>query len=80
MCIFLTVSPYLSNNLIPDYLQSQFNSLRSIIESGILTIRNRLGGHGQGHTPTQVDDKMTRYALNLTGANIIFLVELSGIK
>jgi hypothetical protein len=69
-----------SNNLVPNYLQSQFTALRSILESGIPTIRNRQGGHGQGQTPIQVDGEMTRYALNLTGSNIIFIVELSGIK
>lgn len=67
-------------NLIPSFTQNQFTSLQSLLESGIPTIRNRLGGHGQGPTPQKVDDEMTRYALNLTGANIIFLIEQSGIK
>ena len=34
--------------LIPDYLQSQFGALRSVLESGVPTIRNRAGGHGAG--------------------------------
>ncbi|MDP8226866.1 MAG: hypothetical protein P9L89_04405 [Candidatus Celaenobacter polaris] len=70
----------LQNNLIPNFTQNQFTSLRSLLESGIPTIRNKLGGHGQGQTPQKVDDEMTRYALNLTGSNIIFLIEQSGIK
>jgi hypothetical protein len=69
----------LQNNLVPSYMQNQFTSLRSMLESGIPTIRNKLGGHGQGQTPQKVDDEMTRYALNLTGANIIFLIEQSHI-
>ena len=69
-----------ANNLIPAYMQSQFNSLQNLIESGIPTIRNKVGGHGQGQTAINADDELTRYAMNLTGANIIFLVEQSGIK
>lgn len=65
------------NELIPTFTQNQFTSLRSLFESGILAIRNRLGGHGQGQVPQNVDDEMTRYALNLTAANIIFLIEQS---
>ena len=67
------------NNLIPTFTQNQFTSLQNLLESGIPTIRNKLGGHGQGQTPQKVDDEMTRYGLNLTGANIIFLVEQSGL-
>ncbi|SFS88612.1 STM4504/CBY_0614 family protein [Sphingobacterium wenxiniae] len=65
------------NGLIPTFTQNQFTSLRSLLESGIPTLRNNLGGHGQGKIPQKVDDEMTRYALNLTGTNIIFLVEQS---
>jgi AbiJ N-terminal domain 4 len=68
------------NNLIPLFSQSQFASLRSLLESGIPTIRNRLGGHGQGQVPQKVNDEITRYGLNLTGTNIIFLIEQSEIK
>jgi hypothetical protein len=67
------------NGLVPLFTQNQFTSLQNLLESGIPTIRNKLGGHGQGAVPQKVDDEMTRYALNLTGTNIIFLVEQSGI-
>ena len=67
------------NGLIPSFTQNQFTSLRSLLESGIPTIRNKLGGHGQGQIPQKVDDQMTRYALNLTGSNMIFLIEQSEI-
>ena len=68
------------NGLVPSFTQNQFTSLQSLLESGIPTIRNKLGGHGQGQVPQKVDDEMTRYGLNLTGTNIIFLIEQSGIK
>jgi hypothetical protein len=61
--------------LIPAYLQSQFSSLRSILESGVPTVRNKLGGHGQGSETTTVSPEMARYALNLTASNIVFLIE-----
>lgn len=65
--------------LVPSFTQNQFTSLKSLLESGIPTIRNKLGGHGQGQIPQEVDDTMTRYGLNLTGTNIIFLIEQSNI-
>ena len=68
------------NGLVPTFTQNQFTSLQNLLESGIPTIRNKLGGHGQGQIPQKVDDEMTRYGLNLTGTNIIFLVEQSEIK
>jgi hypothetical protein len=67
------------NGLVPSFTQGQFTSLTSLIESGVPTIRNKLGGHGQGQVPQSVDDGITRYALNLTGSNIIFLIEQSGL-
>lgn len=67
------------NGLVPSFTQNQFTSLLNLLESGIPTIRNKLGGHGQGHIPQKVDDEMTRYGLNLTGSNIIFLIEQSDI-
>lgn len=63
-----------SKNLIPSFLQSQFNSLRSLIESGIPTIRNRTSGHGQGINKIEVEDYIAGYALNLTASNILLLI------
>jgi len=65
----------LGNGLIPSYMQSQFSSLRGLLESGVPTIRNKLGGHGQGSQPTTVPEHTARFALNLTATNILFLVE-----
>lgn len=62
------------NGLIPDFLQSQFSSLRSILESGVPTLRNKLGGHGQGTSVITVTPSIAEYALQLTATNILFLV------
>lgn len=63
------------NGLVPAALQSQFGSLRSLLESGTPTIRNKMGGHGQGPQVVDVPEHVARYALNLTASSILFLVE-----
>lgn len=63
------------NGLFASFHQSQFGSLRSLLESGVPTVRNNLGGHGQGSRPIVVPMHLARFALNLTAANILFLIE-----
>ena len=65
----------LKNGLLPTYLESQFNSLRSLLETGIPTIRNKSAAHGQGVDIVEVPEYLARYALNLTATNILFLAE-----
>lgn len=62
------------NKLIPDYLQNQFSSLRAVLESGIPTLRNKLGGHGQGMQQIKVPDHFASYMLYLTGTTVYFLI------
>ena len=61
--------------LIPSYLQSEFTSLRSVLESGVPTVRNKQGGHGSGPVPRSVPPHLVSYVLHLTAASILFLVE-----
>ena len=63
------------HGLIPNYLQSQFNGLRTILEGGVPTIRNRDSGHGTGTTPRQVPAHLAAYSLHLTASAIVFLAE-----
>ncbi|WP_019502937.1 STM4504/CBY_0614 family protein [Pseudanabaena sp. PCC 6802] len=65
----------LMNGLIPQYLQSQFAAVRTILESGVPTIRNRLGGHGQGTQQITVSQNMASYMLHLTATNLLFIIE-----
>ncbi|MBC7820237.1 MAG: hypothetical protein IAG10_25415 [Planctomycetaceae bacterium] len=65
----------ITNGLFPTFLQSQIDSLRVLLESGIPTTRNRMGGHGQGATVTTVPERLAAYALHLTATNILLLVE-----
>lgn len=69
------ISVCLNNGLVPSYLGSQVGSLRSLLESGVPTVRNRNGGHGQGAMPVAVPEYIARFALNLTATNILFMVE-----
>jgi hypothetical protein len=64
-----------ANGLIPNWMQTQFAALRSVMESGVPTARNKTSGHGQGGTPTAVSEHLARYVLHLTASNIVFMIE-----
>jgi hypothetical protein len=65
----------LRHKLVPDLIQSHISAFRSVLESGIPTIRNRLGGHGQGPTVTEVPPHYASCMLHLTASTIQFLVQ-----
>jgi hypothetical protein len=61
------------NGLIPVFWQTSMSGLRSVLENGIPTGRNRLSGHGQGEQPTEVPDHIVAYVLHLTASAVLFL-------
>lgn len=63
------------NRLIPSFLESQFTALRSCLESGVPTVRNKMSGHGQGVQQNVVPDYMAGYLIHLTATSILLLVE-----
>lgn len=63
------------NGLIQPHLQSHFGALRSLLESGVPTIRNRQGAHGQGPQPVTIPHFIAAYQLHLTASTIVFLGE-----
>lgn len=65
----------IDNGLIPSFWNAHFSALRSTLESGVPTARNRLGGHGQGPEVVEVPQHLVAYVLHLTAAAIVFLVE-----
>ncbi len=69
------INTIFDNGLIPAYLASHFAGLRSAMEAGVPTLRNKLGGHGQGATPVEVPPYLVAYTLHLAAANIVMLVE-----
>lgn len=69
------LSVVFENELIPSYLQTQYTSLNSVLESGVPTIRNKKAGHGQGDAVVVVPDHFAAFQLHLTASAILFLVE-----
>lgn len=65
------------NGLIPSSMQSHFAGLRTTLEGGLPTARNRMAmaGHGQGAEPVDVPKHIVSYALHLAATNIVFLIE-----
>lgn len=66
----------LDKELIPKFLQSQFSALRTTLEAGIPTIRNKNSGHGQGPVKIVVPDSLATYSIYMTGTCINYLIEL----
>ena len=64
----------LKNNLLPAFMQSHLCTVRSALESAIPTVRNKMGGHGQGPATTTVPPFYAVYLLHETAATILFLV------
>ena len=64
------------NGLYPTYLNAHITSIRTSLESGLPTVRNKNAGHGQGADITPVPDEFTEYALNLSATNILLLTRI----
>jgi hypothetical protein len=62
--------------LIPSYNESQLQSLENLLISGIPTLRNRNGGHGQGEEIRVVEPEIVAYGLHLTASAIVMLAGL----
>jgi len=61
--------------LIPPFWHGHFGGLRSMLESGVPTVRNKLAGHGQGPEIVEVPANYVSFALHQTAACIVFLVK-----
>ena len=61
--------------LIPPFMQSHFSALKSTLESGLPTVRNREAGHGQGPEKIVIPEYVAAYALHLTASNILLLAK-----
>lgn len=65
----------LTNELIPSFMQSELSSLRALLESGVPTVRNKIGGHGQGQDIQPTSIGLTQFAINLAAANILLFAQ-----
>ena len=63
------------NGLLPNYLDNSFDQLLATLKSGLPRVRNEEGAHGQGATPRETPDYVAAYALHLSAAKILFLIE-----
>ena len=61
--------------LVPLFWQQHMGALRSLLESGVPTGRNKLSGHGQGAAPVAVPQFIVSYVLHMCASCIVFLVE-----
>lgn len=64
-----------NNGLIPTFWQQHMAALRSLLEGGVPTGRNKLSGHGQGASTTEVPQYIAAYILHMCAAAIVFLIE-----
>ena len=64
-----------NNGLLPNYLDNSFDQLLATLKSGLPKVRDEEGAHGQGATPREVPDHVAAYALHLSAAKILFLIE-----
>ena len=63
------------NGLIAPFLQTHFATLQQNLESGVPTIRNKLGGHGQGSQSVTIPQQIVAYQLHLTASVILLLAD-----
>lgn len=69
-----------NNGFFPAYMNNHMTSLRTSLESGLPTMRNKNAGHGQGSSVVNVSDEFTEYALNLAATNIVLLTKIYATK
>jgi hypothetical protein len=65
----------LKNSLLPSFMQTHLGTVKSALESAIPTVRNKLGGHGQGVQPKDVPAYYADYLLHETATTIVFLID-----
>lgn len=63
----------IDNNFLPSYNQAHLSAIQSTLSSGIPTLRNKLGGHGDGPEIITVPSEVVAYGLHLTASAIVML-------
>jgi hypothetical protein len=63
----------MTNGLIATSLQSQFTGLRTMLESGTPTVRNKQSGHGMGVNTIVIPQYVAAFGLQTAAANISLL-------
>lgn len=68
----------LSNHF--DGLKNCINGIKTSLEAGLPTLRNRNAGHGQGESIVCVPEYLAVYAINLVATNIVLLADIYSEK
>ena len=67
--------PKITDKILPTHLRTQLQALAKIMET-VPSLRNKPGiGHGAGSHDAEVLDSTAGYALNITAATIVYVVE-----
>lgn len=74
------IATLFEHELLPQEMTSYFAGVRSVLESGLPTLRNRRSGHGQGKDTVIIPEHIAAFALHLAAANILLLVEAHRAK
>lgn len=67
------IAALFEHEFVPSFMRSQFDGLRSLLESSVPTTRNRAGGHGKGAEEWVIPPSLAALQLHQTGALIVFL-------
>jgi len=67
----------IDQGLVTSASQQQLTSIRTLLESGVPTLRNKRSGHGQGVQKNEVPEPIAKFALNMTASTVVFLVEMA---
>lgn len=70
----------IEKELIPKYLTTHFTGIRTTLEAGVGTIRNKVSAHGQGSKNVIVPNSLAIYAVYLAGSCINYLIDLYETK
>ncbi len=65
----------LKNDLVPAKFQDQFSSLANLLQSGIPTIRNNHGGHGNSNDEPPIPTPLVSFMMHITASTLLFIIE-----
>ena len=69
------LNKFFALNLLPNYLQKQFNDLKSLLQGGAPNVRNKEAAHGQGEEVREVPEYLAAYGLHQTASAILLIVK-----
>jgi len=76
----ILIKHLIESNFIHQYQENYLNNLEQVLSSGLPTLRNKEASHGQGDKIKIVENSLVEYAINLSAANIVYLVSLLNKK